>query len=365
MKRLIVIMITIASLAGCGKKKEAHPLDLEVRPVRYIVVEKKENMLQRQFTGNIASTALSQLSFKVSGTVTQRYVDLGDRVVKGQVLAKLDPIDYEVKYQQSYAQLENTKASLTEARSNFERDRILYLDNSISKAQYEASQAKYESAKASVEASAKNVEFNRLQLDYATLVSPVDGIIAKVDTEVNEAVTPQTPVFTVDTLGGFEVRFSVSEDIVSRLKLGEKIQVGVEALNDKIPAIITNIGSVSNNFGNTYPVKAFISNAPERLRVGMTATVYIDLNVNPLNKPQIIIPVNSVVPGNENEKYVYIVTEVQNEEGIVKKIPVKLGAVSSLGVEVTEGLESGEYLVTAGVNQIIEGQKVKLSQKGE
>ncbi|MGL5949863.1 MAG: efflux RND transporter periplasmic adaptor subunit, partial [Cetobacterium sp.] len=294
MKKVMIIFIVIAGLLGCGKKKEAHPLDVEVRPVRYVVVEKKGNMLKRQFTGNIASTALSQLSFKVSGTVNAKYVDLGDRVVKGQVLAKLDPIDYEVKYQQSYAQLENTKASLSEARSNFERDRILYLDNSISKAQYQSSQAKYESTKASVEASAKNVEFNRLQLDYASLVSPVNGIIAKVEIEVNEAVTPQTPVFTIDTLGGFEVRFSVSEDIVSRLKLGEKIEVGVEALNDKIPAIITNVGSVSNNFGNTYPVKAFISNAPDRLRVGMTATVYIDLNIDAQNRPQIIVPVNSV-----------------------------------------------------------------------
>lgn len=360
-----IVIVLLVILGRCSRKKEAYPLDVEVRPVRYMVTDKKENIVEREFTGVIASTALSQLSFRVSGTLIQKYVGLGDTVVKGQVLAKLDPIDYEVKYQQSYAQLENAKAVLTEAKSNFERDRLLYLDNSISKAQYESSQANYQSKRASVEAAAKNVESSRLQLEYTTLTSPVDGSIAKVDTEVNESVTPQTAIFTIDTTGGFEVRFNVSEDIISRLKVGERIMIGVDALEDKMPATITNIGTVSNDFGNTYPVKAFITNPPARLRVGMTAAIYINLNVNSQDRSMIIIPLNAVVIGSDEKKYVYVITDLENGVGTAKKIPVELGAVNSLGVEVKDGLESGQYVVTAGSTQIVEGQKVKLMQKGE
>jgi hypothetical protein len=87
----------------------------------------------------------------------------------------------------------------------------------------------------------------------------------------------------------------VSEDIISRIKLGEKILVGVDALQDKMVAVITNIGTVSNDFGNTYPVKAFINNPPQSLRVGMTAVVYMDLNINIDNKPMIVIPINAVL----------------------------------------------------------------------
>ena len=364
-KWIVSTFVLMLLFNACGKKKENYPLDLEIRPVQYTIIDRKENMLQREFTGIIASTALSQLSFRVSGTVVEKYVGLGDRVVKGQALAKLDPIDYEVKYQQAYAQLENNKAVLTEAKSNFERDRLLYLDNSISKAQYEASQANYQSKKSSVEAAAKNVEFNKLQLEYTVLTSPVDGSIAKVDTEINEAVTPQTPIFTIDTQGTFEVLFSVSEDIISRIRLGERISVGVDALQDKVYATITNIGTVSNDFGNTYPIKAFINNPPQTLRVGMTAVVYMDLNINAKNEPMIIVPINAVLNEGESSKYVYIITDIKDNIGIVKKVPVELGTVSSLGVEILSGLNNGEYLVTLGATQVSEGQKVKLMQKGE
>jgi multidrug efflux pump subunit AcrA (membrane-fusion protein) len=97
----------------------------------------------------------------------------------------------------------------------------------------------------------------------------------------------------------------------------------------------------------------------------MTAVVYMDLNINIDNKPMIVIPINAVLSEGENSKYVYIIVDIQNNIGIVKKVPVELGAVSSLGVEILSGLESGEYLVTLGATQISTGQKVKLIQKGE
>lgn len=363
MKKVILFILILASLVGCGKKQEE---EKPIRPITYQKVHETTNVVKRGYAGTVKSEALSNLSFRVSGTMIRRNVDIGDKVKEGEILAAIDPIEYEIKYQQAIADLQKGKAVLADAKANFERNEILYLENSVSKAQYQSSLANYQSSVSTVDALTKQVEYSKVQLGYTKLVAPMDGTIGSIKTEVNQSVTPQSVVFTLNSAGDQYIEFNVSETIIPLLSIGEKVQIVVESLNNlKLEGEIRNIGTVGNSFGNTYPIKVTIKDPNQELRVGMTTNVYVDIELGGNTKENmIVVPIATVMKDSEGRPYVYVVTDIENGVGISKRKYIELGIASNLGMEVKSGLDVGDYLITMGMNRLQDGEKVRVSTKG-
>ena len=152
MKKFLIAILVIFALGACGKeKKENVKLEKIPRPVRYVVVANKDVEYTRIFSGNITSEIESNLSFRVNGTIINKYVKLGDRIKKGQVLADLDDNDYRLSMENSIAQYENSLAGVAEAeaglrsaeasfensKNEFSRMEKLYYDDNISKSDYD------------------------------------------------------------------------------------------------------------------------------------------------------------------------------------------------------------------------------------
>ncbi|MGL4393184.1 MAG: efflux RND transporter periplasmic adaptor subunit [Fusobacteriaceae bacterium] len=344
MRRIFAVLFISLFVFGCGKKED-QKLDLAVRPVNYKMIEDETMVQEREFSATIVPEVLTEISFRVSGTLKKRIADLGEKVKKGQILATLDPTDYQIEYNR-------VKAFYSKAKSAFERDRSLYLENSISKAEYENSLAEYKTKEAELAATKK-------QLDYTELRATNAGEIAEVRAEVNETVNAGQPIYVLNELGGLEVTFSVSDILINSVKLKDQVQIVINSTNETLQGQISNIGSVSNAYGRAYPVKAKIINPSKNIKPGMTANVKLKIS-GALGQT---VPLNSVLQSENGQKYVFVITQVKDDIGVVAKQTVTVGTASPEGVQISSGVTKGDMVITSGAAVVFEGQKVKLGER--
>lgn len=364
MKNKFLIILLTLSILACGKK-ENDKKNQSLKPVTYEIIDSKENVVKRTYSGTIKSEALSNLSFRVSGTINKRIADLGDTVKKGEILATLDNTEYILNYEKALADLAKGEASFAEAESNYKRAQILYLENSISKASYDSAIAQYKSAFSNVSALKEGLKLAKLKLSYTQLKAPENGTIGQVKSEINQIVSSQTTIFVLNIDGERSVEFNVSQSVIGSLKQGQPVEIVISSLDNKtLSGIITNIGTLSIGYGNTYPIKAkIIDSNSNDVKVGMVAN--ISLNTQENDNPIISLPLSSIITGPGNEKYVYVVKNIVNDTGITKKQKIKIStSPTSTGVIVLSGLSNGDYVITKGSTQVIENQKVSLI-KGE
>ena len=360
MKKYILVLAAI-TLLGCGKKEVVQ--EEKLRPVKYIEVEKTDSELVRELSGTIKAETESRLSFRVPGTIERKFVSLGEEVNRGDVLAEVDRIDYEVKYQGSIANLAKAEANQVKAKADFDRYQKLYFNDNVSKAEYDSALANFKSAQAQVEAATKQVEYDKLQLGYTKLISPGSGTIAEELSEENETIQAGTPVYTLSLDGDLEVEFFVPESLIGQVKSGADVVIIADtAQGGEIPGTITKVGNVSTGFGRTFPVKAKLINPSDAIKSGMTAKVRINFNFS--DEDVIIIPLQSVITDPSGNSYVYILEDVSNAEGVVTKTDVKVGKVTTRGIEILEGLKDNDLVIIAGMSKVVEGQKVEVPPKG-
>lgn len=357
---VIVLTVLIASCDSGDSKKQKEV----IRPVVYKKVSLENTSVKRTYSGTVNSNALSNLSFRVSGTINKRIAQLGDVVKTGDVLATLDPIEYEVNYQKVLENLDKGKAVLTEATSNFKRAETLYLENSISKASYDSATANYKSALSSVNALKEELKLAKIQLGYTSLKAPTDGSIGEVKSEVNQTITPNSVIFVLNTAGERFVDFNVSQSVVNNLKLGERVNVYIPSLGDvKLKGEIANIGSLSVGYGSTYPVKAKIIDDLDVAKVGMIAKITLETDEN--KEKVVTVPLTAIVASPSGEKYVFLVKNIENGVGTLKKQKVTVGNHTATEVEITSGIVDGDYVVTKGTNTILENQKVSVAKRAD
>ena len=360
MKNKFLIILLTLSILACGKKDD-NKKNEDIKPVIYKIVGSKENSIKRSYSGSIKSEALSNLSFRISGTINKRIVDLGDTVKKGDILATLDNTEYVLNYEKSLADLAKGQAAFAEAEANYKRSQVLYLENSISKASYDSAIAQYKSAFSIVSALKEALNLSKLKLSYTQLKAPENGTIGQVKSEINQTVNPGTTIFILNSDGERSVEFNVSQSVVGNLKQGQVVDIVISSLNGKqIKGVITNIGTLSTGYGNTYPIKAKITDSNSSdIKVGMIANV--TLNTQESEKDIISIPLSSVLTEPNNEKYVYVIKDIVDNIGIPQKQKIEiLSSPTSDGVIVTSGLNNGDYVITKGTTQVIENQKVSL-----
>ena len=360
MKKYIIVLAVI-TLLGCGKEEVVQ--EEVLRPVKYIEVEKTDSELMRELSGTIKAETESRLSFRVSGTIERKFVSLGEEVNRGDILAEIDGMDYEVKYQGSIANLAKAEANKVKAKADFDRYQKLYFNDNVSKAEYDSALANFKSAQAQVEAAAKQVEYDKLQLSYTKLIAPGSGTVAEELSEENETIQAGTPVYTLSLDGDLEVEFFVPESLIGEVKSGSDVTIVVDtAQGGVVPGTITKVGNVSTGFGRTFPVKAKLINPSDAIKSGMTAQVRMNFSFS--DEDVIIIPLQSVVTDPSGNSYVYILEDVNNNEGVVVKADVNVGKVTTRGIEILEGLKANDLVIIAGMSKIVEGQKVEVPPKG-
>jgi RND family efflux transporter MFP subunit len=204
--------------------------------VRYQEVFSTGSQRVRTFSGVTRSAVESNLSFRVAGNIRRRLVEVGDRVEQGQLIAELDPTDFELQVEESEASLLQAQAQARQAEADYQRVRGLYENRNAAKSDLDAGRAAAESARAQIDASIQRLEQARSQLSYTRLRAPLSGSIASVDVEVNENIRAGQRVAMLTSGSKPEVAVAVPESLIGQIQVGGEVQVRFDALPGDRPA---------------------------------------------------------------------------------------------------------------------------------
>ncbi len=346
-------LIPLLLLSSCRKKVEEAPE--VIRPVVTMLTPQAGEGRARGFSGTAKAAVETPLSFRVSGTLIDLPIKLGQVVKAGAVIARLDSTDYELQVKQQEAQLAQADAQLEQARSEYERSRQLYEAENVSKSELDSQQAYFKSAVAQKEAAKKGLELANQQWGYCTLHAPIDGAIASVPVEEHQTVQAGVTIASLSAGKEIHMLIGIPELLISKVKLGDVATVTFEAVREKTFTATVNEVGIELTSSSTYPVTLALHDLDERIRAGMIgeAVLVFDRDLASV----IYVPSVAVVGDSRGEKYVWIVDPSTMR---VSKRIVKIGDMASEGLQITEGLNSDEYLVTRGVHRLQEGMKVRL-----
>ena len=384
MKKILIAFVLV-TFFSCSKEEEQKTARL--RPVKHMTVKKSGIAEQHSFSGIARANEEANLSFKVAGTVNRLYISTGDLVRNGQLIATLEPTDYQVNLQQALAQEQGSKASqqssetqvksaqsnFIAAQSSYQRITKLYENNSVSlsefeqskanfeaaKAQYDASKAQFEAAKFNTTASIGQKKAAENQVSYTRLIAPFSGVISSKMVEENELVNSGTPVVMLSTIGEPEVEVGIPEILISKIKKGMPAQVTFSTIPDQVfQANVVEVG-YSPTSGATYPIKVNLENADEAIRPGMPANVAFSFDLPVGESDRIVVPA-AAVGEDPQGRFVYKLETTIDNKATVKRQEVQIGPLLNQGFVIASGLQAGDIIASAGLNVLQDGDQVSL-----
>lgn len=275
-----------------------------------------------------------------AGTITGIYVKPGQHVSRGQLLVQLDNSVLKQQIAQSEAQL-----SLTNVL--YQRQKNLW-DQKI------GTEVQYLQAKTNVESGQKQLAALRQQADMYTIKSPINGTIDQMDLKLGQAASPGQTGIRIVNADNLKVKADVPESNGSNINQGDKVKVLFPDTNDSLVTNLTFAAKVIDPTSRSFAVEVKLP-SHKSLRPNMTAVLLIASYVK---NNAIIIPVKSIQKSEEGD-YVFI-----NNNGIAKRVNIKVGATYGGQSEILSGLKAGDQLITDGASDIEDGDKVKVIQSG-
>jgi membrane fusion protein, multidrug efflux system len=349
MKRIALVIAVTLPLAACGKEQ---PKKVEVRPVRVTSVRHLPGGETISLTGQIQATDQVNLAFRIGGRLQERNVTVGDPVTPGQVVAKIEPQDYQNALRSSEADLASAQAVLANAQNSESRQRELLSKGIASRATYDQAEQQLKTGQAQVASAQSKLQNAKDNLAYTELKSDVAGSVTAKGAEPGEVVAAGRMVLQAKQ-GGRDAVFNVPSQLIRQSPKNPEITV---ALSDDPIVVATGhvreVAPQADAATGTYVVKVSLDNPPDIMRLGATIT------------GQVKFPSESVIqlPGtaltqSEGKPAVWV---VDPEKKTVSLFPVTVGRYDTSSIIVVDGLRDGDLVVTAGVQALRPGQEVRL-----
>jgi RND family efflux transporter MFP subunit len=340
-----------AALAAC-KPEKAH---VELRPVRTVIVHARPIEDARQAVGEVRPRHESELSFRVTGKVLARLVDVGAVVRHGDTLARLDPQDYENRLRSAEAEVASAKAVLVEAKADELRKAKLFKDGWTPKATYDSVVRKLRAAEARLTAAKANLDLNRDQLRYTDLKAEFDGVVTAVGAEPGQNVAAGRMVVKLARPGEIDGVFNIAETVFAQRVEGKPAIVVWPLSNPglKIDGEVREISPVADAATRTYSVKVTLKNPPPQLRFGMSLAG----RVKSASDRAVQLPLSALFD-QSGRPAVWVVDPSSVAVGLR---PVTVTRYENDSVIIASGLADGDVVVTAGTNTLRDGQRVRLA----
>lgn len=339
-------MASVAVISGCGKKEAPDPPVL--RPAYTFSVAEPVQTMSRSFSGLVEAADGADLAFEVGGRVIEVIAEEGKSYKKGAELAKLDVAEFE-------NQLSSAQAQMLQAQQARQRTSTLLSTGNASKSDMESAISAEKAAQSTFKSAQKKV-------NDAVLKMPYDGVIGSLAVDSGQVVDAGKPVLTIQGESGMQFKIGVPSDIVDQLKEGMKATVELGDLQDsKFESNIATIAPQPSE-NTTYPVELNFAEQDSRFRKGMDGEASLTFS-NPKGAA-IVVPISCVAKNPNAGEFVWVVSSEDGKTATVSRQPVKTGGIREDGtIEILEGLNPKMVIVSRGVHQIEEGQKVRLPGK--
>jgi RND family efflux transporter MFP subunit len=342
---LVAACACLGLAIGCSS--EEPPVEV-VRPVISIVVADVASFRESTLPGRAKAAQEANLAFEVPGKLIERPAEVGDRVERGQLLARLDPRDYE-------AQLLSAQGAYRTAKADYERAEALLAEEAVAENVRDRRRAAFD-------VSAGRLKQAEKALEDTELLAPFAGTVTATYLENFQNALAKQPVVRLVDTSRIEMEVSVPESLISLAPIAYDVQVEFDAYpGRKIPATVTEIGDEASAATRTYPVTV-VMDPPEDIDIkpGMAGKAKARADLPPAaQKIGIEIPLSALfAPADDPEKrsYVWIVDPGALQ---VSRREVAMQQLTRWGARVG-GLKPGERVVTVGVHHLREGQRISL-----
>ncbi len=352
-----LILAVLTALSAC--KGEPKVVEDAVRPVKVAVVGQAQAQRQLTYSGVVRPRIESAVGFRVAGKIVERLVNVGDRVEVGAVIARLDDTDLRLAASSARAAIASAQTRRDVASDNFERARVLLPKGFIAKAVFDARKNEMDAAVAALETAEAQLRQAINAVRYTTLAADKAGIVTAVMAEPGQVVNAGTPVVALAEAGETEIAIAVPEQDVGRLAVGQPIEVTLWAgPQSALEGRIREISAQADPASRTYAVRATVRNPPPAMRLGMTASVAINVQ-DPAES--VVVPLTALTEIDGNA----VVFIVEPASRAVRKTQVTVGGTAPDGMRIADGLQAGDIVVTAGVQFLRDGMRVRLPAEVE
>ncbi len=351
-----VVVACGSGMAGCqrGADEAAEP---EVRPVRSVTIAKSEGGNTIALSGRIAAEDEVAIAFRIPGRLIERTVNVGDRVRPGQVIARLEQMNERNQLLSAQAALNAANADLVRARDEFTRQSSLIDEGFTTRAQLDQATAGFRAAEAQVKSASAQVSMAQDLVGFTVLTADAAGAVIARGAEPGEVVQAGQMIVRIAKDGGVDAVFEVPPQIMRITARNRPITV---ALTDD--AQVTATGRVrevdpqADPVTGTFTVKVGIENPPAGMFLGSIVSGRVTIEGDPL----ISVP-SSALATTEGKPALWVVDPATST---VALRPIRIARHEPDSVVVAEGLAPGDTVVTAGVQTLRAGQKVRILGEG-
>ncbi|WP_439530620.1 efflux RND transporter periplasmic adaptor subunit [Pannonibacter sp.] len=347
----LTMLGTAAMLAGCQDEHEGETAP--VRPVLSIAVAPQQAQTTG-FAGTVEARYSSDLGFRVLGRIVSRDVNVGERVKKGQRLAALDPLTFELAVRSAKADLASASARLENGKAAERRLRKLLQQDVANQAQFDDATQALETARADVIRARAYLAKADEQLGYSELLANFDGVVTDVSAELGQVVQPGQTVVSVARPDLREAVVDLPETIGRNLPLQTRFEIALQVDPSlRVSGLAREIAPQADATTRTRRVKITLDAPPERFRLGSTVTATLAEDT----APGIELPATALLE-RDGKTMVWVVNPATQTVSL-KDLTVIARDSSSIWVR--NDIADGTRIVTAGVNSLTANQKVKLT----
>jgi len=352
-RRALCVAGLAAGLSACHEEKAPPPPAVVVaQPVH---ADPAAAFSPLRFPTEAAPRYSNPMSFRVSGKVIERKFRIGDVVKKGEVVARLDPVDAEKQLASAQAALTAAEHRLLFAKQQLDRDNAQAAQKLIAANQLEQTEDAYVAAKSARDQATAQLVVAQDQLEYHALVADHDGVIASENADTGQVVAAGQPVYGLAWSGEVDAVLDAGATDISRVSVGQQARISFVALpGQSFAARVREVSSVADALSRTYRVKLTLTESSPAVRLGMTGEAI--LAPAPVNgaPPAFKVPASAIFHDG-NAPAVFVVGPTDSK--------LELRAVTVLGHSAHDSvvageLKDGEVVVLAGVHNVYAGEKV-------
>ena len=351
-------LITMVLGLGCGSGQDR---TIETTPRSAVRVNAETVRLTQvpvtvMAVGTTEPYAQATPGTRLLGQVARVAVEEGQRVVKGQVLVRIENRDLAARRQQSASALKEAQAVLSNAEIQVQRMRNLHRENAVSRQKLDDAETVFERAQAGVVTAQGALGEVEANLGYTTVRAPIDGVVVRTFVDPGDMAAPGAPLFTIERQNPMKVTVAVSEQDLAFIEVGGVVHVSVEAsesgrmLMGKVETLIPSADPQSR----TFEVQVVLSNSDYMLRSGMFARVLFQKDT----RPGVLIPAEACIKQGQLQG-VYVI------DGDYARLRwIRLGKNFGEKVEVLSGLDADERIAVTQLDKLCDGCRVEVGSDG-
>ena len=344
--------VLVAMVCGCSRKEVAPE---PIRAVKLIEIGSHGRSAAVEYAGDVRAQTESRLGFQVAGKLVQRWVNVGDVVKKGQVLAEIEAQDYVLAAQAAQAQVAAAQTQRDLAQADWKRFSALKDKGFISGVELDRRHANLQAAQAQLQQAQAQAAAQNNQRTYTRLVADAAGVVTAVQAEPGQVVAAGAPVVQLAHDGARDIVISVPEGAYSQVKVGQPVQVRLWSQPDVLNGSVREVAASADPVTRTYVVKVKVLEQQPTLG----ATAYVRMPKLEDGRQGVVLLPSTAVGEQGGASVVW---EFDPVSSTVHAHQVEVVGVEGNDVLIGNGLREGAQLVSAGTHVLTEGQKVSVYQ---